>query len=120
MAKKRVQSSVTKAQGGETGTLNSKAGSKAETTLVFDSALDIAGAAKLHAQLVHALVANRPVVLDTAKVERVDTAALQVLTAFFKDAGAQNLTIQWKDPTQAIKTAARLLGLEESLQLQMY
>lgn len=87
------------------------------TTIVFEGPLDIAGAGRLREQLMKALSGKQPVILDGANVERVDTAALQVLTAFCHDAGAQNLEIQWKDPAQSLVNAARLLGLQQSLEL---
>ncbi|KPJ96323.1 MAG: hypothetical protein AMJ53_01005 [Gammaproteobacteria bacterium SG8_11] len=111
MAKKRTVSPNGKKH------TNSAETASAHTTLVFDGALDIAGAAQLRERLLQVLTSRQPVVIDATSVERVDTAALQVLTAFFKDAGAQNLDVQWKTPAQSLKTAARLLGLQDSLQL---
>jgi anti-anti-sigma regulatory factor len=95
--------------------VDSESAAPAKSVIVFDGSLDIAGAGRLREQLLQALTGKQPVVLDAANVERVDTAALQVLTAFFKDAGAQNLDVQWKEPAQALKNAARLLGLRDSL-----
>ena len=107
MARKRT---VAKKQTGD-----SESVAPAQSAIVFDGSLDIAGAGRLREQLLQALTDNQPVVLDAANVERVDTAALQVLTAFFKDATAQNLDVQWKEPAQALKNAAQLLGLRDSL-----
>lgn len=86
-------------------------------TILFDPSLDIAGAAQLQQQLNGVLLSKTPVALDAANVERVDTAALQVLTAFFKDAEAANLTVQWQHASEALTNAARLLGLGPSLHL---
>jgi anti-anti-sigma factor len=112
MVKKRTVASAAKKQASE-----AKKASPARTAIVFDGSLDIAGAAQLREQLLQALTSKQPVVLNAANVEKVDTAALQVLTAFFKDADAQNLDVQWKEPTQAVKNAAQLLGLAGSLRL---
>lgn len=86
--------------------------------IVLEGALDIAGAGKLRERLLRVLSAKQNAAVDASHVERVDTAALQVLTAFFKDAVAQNLDIQWQEASQSIKDAARLLGLHDALHLQ--
>ena len=112
MAKKRTTVSSGKKQANP-----AESSTTAQTTLVFEGTLDIAGAGRLREQLMHALSEKQPVVIDAANVERVDTAALQVLTAFFKDAGAQNQEISWKEPAQVLTNAAQLLGLHDSLQL---
>lgn len=49
-----------------------------------------------------------------AKVERVDTAALQLLLAFINH---QEVTIGWVEPSSELCTAARLLGLSSQLGL---
>ncbi len=112
MAKKRTNSATAKSQVNE-----AQAAVPAQTAIVFDGSLDISCAGQLRGQLQQALTSNQPVVLDAANVERVDTAALQVLTAFFKDAGAQKLEVQWKEPAQTLVNAAQLLGLRDSLLL---
>ena len=88
------------------------------TVIVCDDSLDIAGAAALRQQLIQALERGKsPVVFDASNVERADTAALQLLAAFFKDAGAADIQAQWKDPSAALCEAAALLGLREVLSL---
>ena len=88
-----------------------------ETIIVCDHQVDIAKAGALRDVLLAALIDKKPVVLDAGDVERVDTAALQVLTAFFVDANAQNLKARWQNPSSAIINAASLLGLTDSLGL---
>ena len=95
MARKRSLASAGKSQ-----TSESQDPAPAQTAIVFDGSLDIAGAEQLRDRLMQALSRNQPIVLDAANVERVDTSALQVLTAFFKDAGAYTLQVQWKEPAQ--------------------
>ncbi len=62
-------------------------------------------------------MSERPVVLDAEHVERVDTAALQVLSAFFHDAGAHDQVVRWHLPSQNLQRAAALLGIQEILGL---
>ncbi len=90
----------------------------AETqTIVCDEVLDIAIAAALRDTLLQALQGEAPVVLQADGVSRADTAALQVLTAFFQDARSQGLTVRWEAPSTALQRAAQLLGLNDVLDL---
>lgn len=79
--------------------------------------IDIATTAELRTQLLAALESKQPVVLDAAQVERADTAALQMLSAFIQDANAQQQTVQWKAPSEALSVSAELLGLLSLLKL---
>ena len=79
--------------------------------------MDIAGAQELRGQLLDALASQQTVTLDASHVERADTAALQVLGAFFKDAISQKQTLQWKDPSTVLSGSAALIGMTEVLHL---
>lgn len=80
--------------------------------------MDIAGAVELRAHLLDTLEAQQMVTLDASQVERADTAALQVLAAFIKDAISQQQVVQWRNPTVALCDSAALIGMTELLQLQ--
>ncbi len=80
--------------------------------------MDISVVTKFRALLLEALDSRQSIVLDASQVERADTAALQVLSAFVQDAGTQHQDVQWKDPTQALHQSAALLGLSDILHLQ--
>jgi anti-anti-sigma regulatory factor len=88
-----------------------------ETIIACEASLDIANAASLKTTLLNALSARQSVVVDGAAVEKADTAALQLLSAFFKDASAQGVAVRWTSPSPALCTAAGLLGLKETLAL---
>lgn len=88
------------------------------TQIVCEAMLDISSASELHARLLDALAAGRPVSLDGADVERADTAALQVLTAFFQDARTKNIAVTWSSASDALARSAALLGLDEVLDLR--
>ncbi len=77
--------------------------------------MDIAAMAEFRLQLVESLASKQAVVLDASQVERADTAALQVLTAFIQDAHAQQQVVQWKAPSEAMCRSAALLGLSGML-----
>jgi ABC-type transporter Mla MlaB component len=80
--------------------------------------LDISSIAGLHTQCQQALEAKQNVLLKGDDLERTDTAALQVLAAFFQDAKAQQQTVEWQSPSAALYESAGLLGLTDLLQLK--
>src|SRR5262245_25063552 len=89
-----------------------------EVTMIHcDACLDISGVGELYARLREALDAHYPIVLEAAQVERIDTAALQTLVAFFQEAQARDLVVQWHQPSIAVQTAARRLNLSMCLAL---
>lgn len=86
-----------------------------ETCVVFEPALDVTKVSVLHGELGRALKSAAPLVLDAGRVERVDTAALQLLAAFFRAADAAGLTVRWQCVSPPLREATELLGLAEML-----
>jgi anti-anti-sigma regulatory factor len=82
-----------------------------KTQVRFEPVLDVAHARALHAQLGQAMGKAVPVVLDVSQVVRVDTAAMQVLTAFQQAARDRGIPLQWSGTSHALEEADRLLGL---------
>ena len=119
MVKKKVVASTSRATHSEKqdSTASVPANQSSMNTILLDQSLDIAGASQLQQLLIHVLQANAPVALDASNVTRVDTAALQVLTAFFKDAEAANVAVKWQKASDYLVNAAGLLGLVPSLHL---
>ena len=87
------------------------------TVIHCDVCLDIAGVEELYDRLHAALEAHRPIILETAQVERIDTAALQIFCAFFQEAQVRGMLVSWQQPSPALCTAARLLDLTACLGL---
>lgn len=92
-----------------------------EGTQIIECAdvMDITTAAELRTQLIATLESKQPMVLDASRVERIDTAALQALSAFVQDANSQQQTVQWKDPSEVLSRSAELLGLAGLLNLSV-
>jgi anti-anti-sigma regulatory factor len=89
-----------------------------QTTLIYCSPeLTISGAQDLYDTLQSALRAPGPVVLDATQVTRIDTAGLQMLCAFVRDAQASGMVVQWRQPSPALENAARLLNVRTCLAL---
>ncbi len=93
-----------------------KATGKACTApLVLAETLELKTAEALKDALTKHLASGKPVQLDSAAVESVDTAAIQLLAAFagkIKDSGQE---LQWLNTSEVLQTSARLLGLERHL-----
>ena len=86
-----------------------------ETRLILEPVLDIMGARDLYGKLNAVLTQRKPVALDASRVERVDTAALQLLTAFCRAAREGGLALSWHGISPALADAAATLGLGETL-----
>jgi anti-anti-sigma regulatory factor len=69
----------------------------------------------LKSALLDLLMDQRPVTIDVRAVERIDTAALQVLCAFVRDRKAAGGTVLWIGCTESFCEAIRLLGLQRVL-----
>jgi anti-anti-sigma regulatory factor len=77
----------------------------------------IRDAALLLEQLLLHIEHSAPVYIDAAQVERIDTAALQLLVAFVQDRKAEGRAVVWLDCSEAMVRAARALGLSRELAL---
>ncbi len=76
----------------------------------------LAELAVVKAELVQAL--DAPAVhIDGAAVERVDTAALQLLVAFRRESAARGQSSAWQGVSAVMRDAAGLLGLAQVLEL---
>jgi len=81
------------------------------------SVLGMAQVAELRARLVAALNQGVPVVLHASDVAQADTAALQLLLAYWQDASGRGVPVRWETPSQALRETARLLGVGSQLGL---
>ena len=70
----------------------------------------------LKAQLEELLQAGE-IVIDVAALERVDTAALQLLVLFRRELEPHGGTLAWRGTNEVLVEAAGLLGLEQLLNL---
>jgi len=73
--------------------------------------LDISTVQSLHAELQAALEGGAPICLNASAVERVDTAALQVLAAMFIYAAEHQSKLEMHSPSEALVHSAMLLGM---------
>ncbi len=93
------------------------AGSVADSALVaLPADCRMSVQAGLMTELLQALD-QRVVVLDGRNVERVDTAALQLLALFRRELNTRGGSSSWRDSSDALNDAANLLGLTRLLEL---
>jgi anti-anti-sigma factor len=91
--------------------------SENEMLIECDEALDVSVASDFKALLQQAMVQGCPIVLDGSRVERIDCAALQLLSALFIEANESGFEVEWRNPTEALQYAADMTGLKETLHL---
>jgi anti-anti-sigma regulatory factor len=89
---------------------------KSESRIGMPADLRIAAVDELRTTLRDALGAPQ-IVLDAAAVERVDTAALQLLVAFQRAAKQHARQVRWTGVSAPLEEAASQLGLAEALAL---
>lgn len=90
-----------------------------DSTYMIDLASDLISqdAAELQQALLAALETGRPLMLRAQGVSRVGTVGLQLLLALQRGARARSLSVAIEGPSQALRDAARCLGLQVELGL---
>ena len=85
-------------------------------TVVLPADCRLAALAAVQAELIEARSAGA-IELDGREVERVDTAALQLLTILRRELDKAGATLTWSGASVALNDAASLLGLAKLLAL---
>lgn len=74
-------------------------------------------AEELRNELAARLLNAGAVTIDASTVERIDTASLQLLTAFVREMRAASRPVEWLGRSDALERAATVLGLSAALGL---
>lgn len=77
----------------------------------------VSNADSLKEQLAGLLDESRPITLDITALQRIDTAGLQVITAFVRERAGLGRQVEWQGAAPVLATAAQLLGLTTLLKL---
>ncbi|SFW62537.1 STAS domain-containing protein [Luteibacter sp. UNCMF366Tsu5.1] len=85
--------------------------------LALDADLRIGAAPALRDALLGALAAGEAVQLDGTAVTQIDTAGLQVLAAFSRDARAAGLPVAWTGVSDPLRRGVSVLGLHALIEL---
>jgi ABC-type transporter Mla MlaB component len=88
-----------------------------KTSLSLGASLSILQASKLHQRLGISLEKSSTIELKADKVQKVDSAGLQLILSLKKEVDTCGGELSWKNPSIALLEAARLLGLFEDLGL---
>lgn len=97
--------------------LSSPPAACASTVIRLPADIGIEAAADLHRELVAHVEDPAPVVLEAAEVARIHTAALQLFCLFCRDRRAHDRRTDWREPSQAMRAAAALLGVTTLLNM---
>ncbi len=79
--------------------------------------LTITAAKKLHTRLSKCAEKNIDVTLNAEKISKLDTAALQLLSAFVKQITDDGNSVTWHKPSDSLVRVANLMGLKVQLGL---
>jgi anti-anti-sigma regulatory factor len=86
-----------------------------KTTVSLGTALDIMHASGLKDRLASALQKKSHIVLISDKIDRADTAGLQLIYAFKLEAESQQKEVSWQKPTDVLLAACDSLGMSQAL-----
>ncbi len=89
-----------------------------KTTVSLGSALNIMNVSGLKTRLAAALSKNLQIVLISDKIEKADTAGLQLIYSFIVKAKEQGNSVSWQKPSDALFQACETLGMSEALCLK--
>lgn len=92
-------------------------GTPAGRSLALAAECTVAAADSLKTELVRRLDESGPVIVDVSALQRIDTAALQLLAAFVRDRRTAGRAVEWHGRAAALDSAAALLGLNAMLEL---
>ncbi len=90
---------------------------RAPDRLALGPSLTIQEASGLKQQLAGILSAGGPVYLDGTAVRSADTAGIQLLVAFAREAKMRNVEIIWRGASEVLLQSATRLGLSALLGL---
>jgi ABC-type transporter Mla MlaB component len=89
----------------------------ASKTLALAAECTVSDASSLKERLAGLLDEPLTVTLDVTALQRIDTAGLQVITAFVRERAGHGRTVEWQGTAPVLTTAAQLLGLTSLLKL---
>lgn len=80
--------------------------------------VDITVINHFYTELKNLLQDTQSVVIDAGDVKRLDTAALQLLCSWYKEAEKKGISIKWKNIDGVFFNSAKILGVTEHLALE--
>jgi ABC-type transporter Mla MlaB component len=89
----------------------------ASSTLALAAECTVSDASSLKERLASLIDQPQAVTLDITALQRIDTAGMQVITAFVRERADHGRPVEWQGTAPVLVTAARLLGLTSLLRL---
>lgn len=86
-----------------------------ERSLDLGNSLTIAEVRPLKGTLEQLLTPREPLSLDASRVERADTAGVQLLLSFCREAERLGLEVSWRSVSEPLFATASRLGLSRAL-----
>lgn len=86
--------------------------------LELDASIDISVVEKLHETLSEITASGEFINIDVGKVERLDTAALQLLYSYQQSMDKKNASVVFVNPSEAFMDNATLLGMHQALNIK--
>jgi ABC-type transporter Mla MlaB component len=90
---------------------------EASSTLALGAECTVSDAGSLKESLAGLLDQPQAVTLDITALQRIDTAGMQVITAFVRERAGHGRQVEWQGTAPVLATAAHLLGLTSLLKL---
>jgi ABC-type transporter Mla MlaB component len=89
----------------------------ASTTFTLAAECMVSEAGSLKERLAALLEEPQAVTIDVSALQRIDTASLQVITAFVRERAGAGRAVEWQGTAPVLLTAVQLLGLTSLLKL---
>ena len=89
-----------------------------EQTYFCEEELCIANVAECKSALEYTISSASHIIVDASRIEKIDTAALQLFFALHKQAVTSGYTLEFKQPSEIFCAAVQRLGLDELLSKQ--
>lgn len=86
-------------------------------TLTLATDIGIANVEAVKDDLVAGLTSAEAVILDARDLQRIDTAGIQLLCAFVREAARRQCPVRWVAPSETLRESATLLGVAQTLGL---
>lgn len=81
------------------------------TVIDCNDVLEIASVADMYTRVLSHLAEGDFIQFNVSKIERIDTAAMQMIYAFSKEAGRHGHALLWEGASEAFIRSAKLLGV---------
>jgi len=88
-----------------------------EESIKLDGVVNIAKAEALFHEMEEVVRQSHPTKIYAPEVTRVDTAALQLIASFIAHMNNAGATVTWEGVSDELIAAAKLLGMEQALNL---